>query len=95
MNTQLKETADLLLEFILPFPGEKGWDEVMVYLDITDITLHLLLTEIEKETPGLLYRITDIHENPVAVGVVEEKKTTLLRFLSEGGFSGKAHFDKA
>ena len=92
MNAHLQETADLLLEFILPFPGEKGWDEVMVYLDVTDITLHLLLTEIEKDTPGLLYKISDIHERPVAVGVVEEKKAALLRFLSEGGFRGNAHF---
>ena len=74
MTENLKETADLLLEFLLPFPAEKSWEEVKVYLGTTDITLHLLLTEIEKDIPGLLYKSVDMHDKPVALGIREEKK---------------------
>lgn len=92
MTDHLKETADLLLEFLLPFPAEKSWEEVKVYLDTTDITLHLLLTEIEKDIPDLLYKSVDVHDKPVAVGVREEKKPGLLGFLSDGGFAKGAKF---
>ncbi|MGN6492851.1 MAG: hypothetical protein ACTHLE_12705 [Agriterribacter sp.] len=95
MTENLKETADLLLEFLLPFPAEKSWEEVKVYLGTTDITLHLLLTEIEKDIPGLLYKSVDMHDKPVALGIREEKKPGLLGFLSDGGFRSGAEFTKA
>lgn len=92
MTEQVRITADRLLEFILPYPGEKSWDEIKNYLDITDISLHKLITEIEARVQHLLYKSTNTEGEPLAVGIKEEMKSGLLHFLSEGGFTSRQKF---
>lgn len=87
MTEHLRITADRLLEFVLPYPGEKSWDEIKTYLDVTDISLHKIISEIELMIPHLLYRSTSVEGESLAVGVKEEMKPGQLYFLSEGGFT--------
>ena len=89
MRTTHLHIADQLLEYILPYPGEKDVQEIEHYLNLSPLKLQLFLTEIGNEKPGWIYKSVGENNEPKSVGVMEEKKLEVLDFLSKGGFSKK------
>ncbi len=87
MRTTHLHIADQLLEYILPYPGEKDIREIEEHLNISPLKLQLFLTEIGNEKPGWIYKSVGENNEPKSVGVIEEMKPEVLDFLSKGGFS--------
>lgn len=87
MRTTHLHIADQLLEYILPYPGEKDIQEIEDHLSLSPLKLQLFLTEIGNEKPGWIYKSVGENNEPKSVGVMEEKKPEVLDFLSKGGFS--------
>ncbi|HRP55342.1 hypothetical protein [Agriterribacter sp.] len=87
MRTTHLHIADHLLEYILPYPGEKDIREIEHHLNISPLKLQLFLTEIGNEKPGWIYKSVGENNEPKSVGIIEEMKPEVLDFLSKGGFS--------
>jgi hypothetical protein len=87
MRTTHFHIADQLLEYILPYPGEKDIQEIEHHLNLSPLKLQLFLTEIGNEKPGWIYKSIGENNEPKSVGVIEEMKPEVLDFLSKGGFS--------
>lgn len=93
MRTTHLHIADHLLEYILPYPGEKDIREIEHHLNISPLKLQLFLTEIGNEKPGWIYKSVGENNEPKSVGIIEEMKPEVLDFLSKGGFSKQVHQD--
>ena len=78
--------AERLIDFLLPFPGERSWNEIKDYMDIADVDLQLLINKIDSELPGLIYKSVDMQNKLIALGLREEKKPELLHFVEERAF---------
>ena len=87
MRTTHLHIADQLLEYILPYPGEKDIQEIEHHLNLSPLKLQLFLTEIGNEKPGWIYKSVGENNEPKSIGVMEEMKPAVLDFLSKGGFS--------
>ena len=93
MRTTHLHIADHLLEYILPYPGEKDIREIEHHLNISPLKLQLFLTEIGNEKPGWIYKSVGENNAPKSVGIIEEMKPEVLDFLSKGGFSKQVSQD--
>lgn len=87
MTQYVRSCADRLLEYVLPYPGERSWEEVKTHLGITDISLHKLISEVELIVPHAFYKSITVEGETVALGIKEEAKPQLLKLLEDGGFS--------
>jgi len=87
MRTTHSHIADQLLEYILPYPGEKDIQEIEHHLNLSPLKLQLFLTEIGNEKPGWIYKSVGENNEPKSVGVIDEMQPEVLDFLSRGGFS--------